>query len=350
MAYPVKTFDQLRADIIQEIQNLTGLTLDDEDDAAIRADGEAAVVEGLYHHQSYIQKQLFVATADEPFLYIHAKRLECPRNGGSKASGRVRATSNIAVTIPAGTKVTDGKGHYWLTLYKETLIANKPKEIQVIAEFEGVSWNFDGEQLLWVSPLPGVAAQVDVIEISAGFDVEDVEAWRQRMMDKEALGLIRDREADLRRIVKDVPGVADVFIFPKRRGLGSLDVAITAAGNPPNSPSSALLALVQTALEEYSGFWGDVRAYAPTKEYLNITAVFTGSVSETEVEKVIRDYVGLLKPGETYVASTLVSRIKDLQGLTDIQLSPAVNQTPTLSVFTTGWLRIGTLTVKLNDL
>lgn len=68
MAYPIRTFDQLRAEIIQEIQNLTGLTLDDEDDAAIRADGEAAVVEGLYHHQSYIQKQLFVATADEPFF------------------------------------------------------------------------------------------------------------------------------------------------------------------------------------------------------------------------------------------------------------------------------------------
>ncbi|MDP7811646.1 baseplate J/gp47 family protein [Acinetobacter pittii] len=346
MAYPIKTFDQLRSDIIQEIQNLTGLTLDDEDDAAIRADGEAAVVEGLYHHQSYIQKQLFVATADEPFLYIHAKRLECPRNGGSKASGRVIATSNTAVTVPAGTKVTDGKGYYWLTLYKETLTANKPKEIQVIAEFEGVSWNFNGEQLLWVSPLPGVAAQVDVVEISAGVDVEDIEAWRQRMMNKEALGLVRDRQADLERIVKDVPGVADVFIFPKRRGLGSLDVAITAAGNPPNSPSSALLALVQTALDDYSGFWGDVRAYPPTKEYLNITAVFTGSVSETEVEKVIRDYVGLLKPGETYVASTLVSRIKDLQGLTDIQLTPGVNQTPTLSVFTTGWLRIGTLAVN----
>ncbi|MGD8226021.1 baseplate J/gp47 family protein [Acinetobacter baumannii] len=347
MAYPIKTFDQLRSDIIQEIQNLTGLTLDDEDDAAIRADGEAAVVEGLYHHQSYIQKQLFVATADEPFLYIHAKRLECPRNGGSKASGRVKATSNTAVTIPAGTKVTDGKGHYWLTLYKETFTANKPKEIQVIAEFEGVSWNFDGEQLLWVSPLPGVAAQVDVIEISAGVDAEDVEAWRQRMMDKEALGLIRDREADLRRIVKDVPGVADVFIFPKRRGLGSLDVAITAAGNPPNSPSTALLALVQTVLDEYAGFWGDVRAYPPTKEYLNITALVTGSVSQTDVEKVIRDYVGLLTPGETFVASTLVSQIRALSGVTDVQLTPATNQAPTLNVFVTGWLRIGTLTVTM---
>lgn len=346
MAFSTKSFSQIRQDIVQEIRNKTGLTINGDSDAAIRADGTASVVEGLYHHQIYIQKQMFVATADEPFLYLHAVRLECPRNGGSKATGRVKATSNVASTIPAGTKITDGKGRYWLTLYKEQLTANKSREIQVIAEQAGVSWNFDGQQLLWVSPLAGVAAQVDVIEMSGGVDVEEVEAWRQRMQAKEALGLIRDREADLERIVKDVSGVADVFIFPKRRGLGSLDVAVTAAGNPPNSPSSALLAAVQAALEEYSGFWADVRAYAPTKEYLNITATYTGTASQSDVEQTIRDYVGLLKPAETFVVSTLVSRIKALIGVTDVQITPSLNQTPTLTVFTTGWLRIGNLVVN----
>ncbi|MDR8285204.1 hypothetical protein FPK70_00360 [Acinetobacter baumannii] len=346
MAFSTKSFSQIRQDIVQEIRNKTGLTINDDSDAAIRADGTASVVEGLYHHQIYIQKQMFVATADEPFLYLHAVRLECPRNGGSKATGRVKANSNTAVTVPAGTKITDGKGRYWLTLYKEQLTANKTREIQVIAEQAGVSWNFDGQQLLWVSPLAGVAAQVDVIEMSGGVDVEDVEAWRQRMQAKEALGLIRDREADLERIVKDVSGVADVFIFPKRRGLGSLDVAVTATGNPPNSPSSALLAAVQAALEEYSGFWADVRAYAPTKEYLNITATYTGTASQSDVEQSIRDYVGLLKPAETFVVSTLVSRIKALIGVTDVQITPSLNQTPTLTVFTTGWLRIGNLAVN----
>ncbi|MBO2841669.1 baseplate J/gp47 family protein [Acinetobacter baumannii] len=346
MAFSTKSFSQIRQDIVQEIRNKTGLTINDDSDAAIRADGTASVVEGLYHHQIYIQKQMFVATADEPFLYLHAVRLECPRNGGSKATGRVKANSNTAVTVPAGTKITDGKGRYWLTLYKEQLTANKTREIQVIAEQAGVSWNFDGQQLLWVSPLAGVAAQVDVIEMSGGVDVEDVEAWRQRMQAKEALGLIRDREADLERIVKDVSGVADVFIFPKRRGLGSLDVAVTATGNPPNSPSSALLAAVQAALEEYSGFWADVRAYAPTKEYLNITATYTGTASQSDVEQTIRDYVGLLKPAETFVVSTLVSRIKALIGVTDVQITPSLNQTPTLTVFTTGWLRIGNLAVN----
>lgn len=346
MAFSTKSFSQIRQDIVQEIRNKTGLTINDDSDAAIRADGTASVVEGLYHHQIYIQKQMFVATADEPFLYLHAVRLECPRNGGSKSTGRVKAISNVASTIPAGTKITDGKGRYWLTLYKEQLTANKTREIQVIAEQAGVSWNFDGQQLLWVSPLAGVAAQVDVIEMSGGVDVEDVEAWRQRMQAKEALGLIRDREADLERIVKDVSGVADVFIFPKRRGLGSLDVAVTATGNPPNSPSSALLAAVQAALEEYSGFWADVRAYAPTKEYLNITATYTGTASQSDVEQTIRDYVGLLKPAETFVVSTLVSRIKALIGVTDVQITPSLNQTPTLTVFTTGWLRIGNLAVN----
>ncbi|WP_258579940.1 baseplate J/gp47 family protein [Acinetobacter baumannii] len=346
MAFSIKSFSQLHQDIVQEIRNKTGLTINDDSDAAIRADGTASVVEGLYHHQIYIQKQLFVATADEPFLYLHAVRLDCPRNGGSKATGRIKAISNTAVTIPVGTKITDGKGRYWLTLYKEQLAANKTREIQVIAEQAGVSWNFDGQQLLWVSPLAGVAAQVDVIEMSGGIDVEEVEAWRQRMQAKEALGLIRDREADLERIVKDVSGVADVFIFPKRRGLGSLDVAVTAAGNPPNSPSTALLSAVQAALEEYSGFWADVRAYVPTKEYLNISATYTGTASQSDVEQTIRDYVGLLKPAETFVVSTLVSRIKGLTGVTDVQITPSLNQVPTLTVFITGWLRIGNLTVN----
>ncbi|MDR8274402.1 hypothetical protein FPK74_24285, partial [Acinetobacter baumannii] len=76
------------------------------------------------------------------------------------------------------------------------------------------------------------------------------------------------------------------------------------------------LAAVQAALEEYSGFWADVRAYAPTKEYLNITATYTGTASQSDVEQSIRDYVGLLKPAETFVVSTLVSRIKALIGVT----------------------------------
>ncbi|ENV33910.1 baseplate J/gp47 family protein [Acinetobacter gerneri] len=344
MAFQTKKFAEIREDITQEIRNKTGLTISNDSDAGIRADGAASVVEGLYHQQDYIQKQLFVATADEPFLYLHAERLKTPRFGGSKAAGSVTATSNIDLKIVAGSKLTDGKSHYWITVYDEYLKANRPKTIDITASQVGSSWNFDGSSLLWVSPAAGLSGQTTVVEINGGSDEEEVEAWRERMQEKEKLGTERDREADLERIVKDVAGVADVFIYPKRRGLGSLDVAITVAGNPPNSPSSALLSAVQDALDAYAGFWADVRAYAAIKEYLNLKISYSGTASATEVEQTVKDYVGALIPAESYIDSTMVSRIKSL-AVTDVTITPNTNVAPTNTNLVTGWLRIGTLEV-----
>ncbi len=106
------------------------------------------------------------------------------------------------------------------------------------------------------------------------------------------------------------------------------------------------MAAVQAALDDYSGFWADVRAYAPTKEYINLTVLVTGSVGLDVVEQVVREYVGQLKPAETFVITTLISRIKELVGVVDVQITPNTNQTPTSTNLITGWLRIGNLTVN----
>ena len=106
MAYSIKTFTQIKNLITQEIRNSTGLTVTDGSDAAIRAEGTAAVVEGLYQHQTYIQKQLFIATADEPFLYIHANEMGLPRLGGTKAAGSVNVKVNTLVHEPLEVMVT----------------------------------------------------------------------------------------------------------------------------------------------------------------------------------------------------------------------------------------------------
>jgi hypothetical protein len=60
MAFSILTFSQIRKAIIQEYRNGTGITVPDDSDAAIRADGTSSVVEGLYHHQLYIQRQLLL--------------------------------------------------------------------------------------------------------------------------------------------------------------------------------------------------------------------------------------------------------------------------------------------------
>ncbi len=346
MAYSIKTFYEIHELIVQEIRNSTGLTIPFDSDASIRADGTASVVEGLYHHQAYIQKQLFIATADEPYLYIHAEELGLPRLGGTQASGTVTAISNVDLTIVAGSKVTDGKGHYWSVVTDVVLTANVPATINVVADQVGASWNTISS-LIWISPAAGLNGTVTDVSIGGGSDQEELEDWRARLLERKQLGLSRDRQADLVNFMKAVTGVQDVYVYPKRRGLGSVDVAITAVGNPPTLPSQALIDTAQTVLDEWAGFWADCRVYSPTEQLVPVSAVVSGANADlVQVEQVIKDYFAELAPATAYQAAILTGRIVALPNVTDVQLTPSSNIVPTVDWMHTNWLRLGTLTVS----
>ncbi|QQC82989.1 baseplate J/gp47 family protein [Acinetobacter bereziniae] len=341
----IPTFQKIHQVIIQEIRNQTGLSITPDSDASIRADGTAAAVEGLYQHQNYIQRQLFIQTADEPYLYVHAEELGLPRIGGTIASGRVLAIANITTIIPAGTKITNGKGYYWSVVNDTELKANIKTSVDVVADRKGASWNYSGT-LLWVSPPAGVSGTATEVNIGGGSDVEELEAWRLRLLERKQLGISRDREEDLINDLKAISGVQDVYVYPKRRGLGSLDAAITAVGTPPTLPSAALLAEAQTVLNAYTGFWADSKAYAPTEQLVPVSAVVSGNVNLESVRQVIRNYFAEIAPVETYQAAVLSARIISVAGVTDVVLTPSNNIVPTVDPFATHWLRLGTLTVS----
>ncbi|MFC3172125.1 baseplate J/gp47 family protein [Acinetobacter vivianii] len=346
MAYSIRTYNQINL-ITQEIRNRTGLTVKDDSDAGIRADGTASVVEGLYHHQIYIQRQLFIATADEPFLYIHAEELGLPRSGGDQASGTGLAKSNIDLVIPAGSKLTNGRSYYWTVVSDVELQANIPKSIDVIADQVGASWNASGS-LTWVSPQAGLEGNITEVSIGGGTDGEELEDWRTRLSERKQLGISRDRKADLIKLLEDIEGVQDVYPYPKRRGLGTFDVAITAVGNPPTLPSQALIETAQAALDEYAGFWvgGEWKVYSPSEQLVSVTAVITGNANLVDVRNVIKDYFAELAPGKPYLAAILSSRIVALAGVTDLALTPSQNITPSVDWMHTRWLRLGLLTVS----
>lgn len=341
----IPTYQKIHQVIIQEIRNQTGLSITPDSDASIRADGTAAAVEGLYQHQNYIQRQLFIQTADEPYLYVHAEELGLPRIGGTVASGTVFAISNITTTIQAGTKLTDGKGHYWSVVNATELKSNIKTSVDVIADQKGASWNFSGS-LLWVSPPAGVSGNATDVNIGGGLDVEELEAWRLRLLERKQLGISRDRKADLISDLKGISGIKNIYPYPKRRGLGSLDVAITAVGTPPTLPSANLLAEAQIILNSYTGFWADSRAYAPTEQLVPVSANVSGNVNLETVRQVIRDYFAAIAPVEPYQAAILSARIVSVAGVTDVELSPSANIIPTIDPFATNWLRLGTLTVR----
>lgn len=349
MAYSIKTFTQIKNLIVQEIRNSTGLTVTDGSDAAIRAEGTAAVVEGLYQHQSYIQKQLFIATADEPFLYIHANEIGLPRLGGTKATGSVKAISNIDLTLIAGTQLTNGQGYYWHVVADTELKANTQTTIAVVAEQIGASWNVASEKLLFVSPPAGLSSDAAVIGIGSGADEESLEAWRARLAERKKLGEFKDRRSDIKFILESVGGVEHIYFYPKRRGLGSLDIAITAKGTPPTLPSEALIKTAQAVIDEYLGLLADCRVYSPTVQSVDVTAVLTGSnIDRTEAEKVIRDYFAELAPADSYQAVVLSSRLLNVSNVLDVSLTPNQNITPSVDWMHLNWLRVRNITVRIS--
>lgn len=347
--YQTPSYSETRAVIMQEYVNQTGILPHRDSDAAIRASGTAAVAEGLYSHQEYILKQLFVQTADEPYLYIHADELGLPRLGGSIATGQVGAIGTTdGIIVPIGAKLTDGFGHYWQTTSTVTLSATKTVLVSVQASTVGAAFNATGT-LRWVSPVAGLqsVAQVDVI--SGGSDGESLERWRGRLWNKKKLGKSLSRAEDLRQAVLGVAGVANAYVYPLRRGAGSVDVAITAQGaNGATLPSDNLLAQAEQVLTDTAAFWEDVRTFKPTVLSLDVNAKVTGvDINTGEVSAIINDYLSALIPAESYRESVLSSLILALPGMIDVQLTPNNNVEPTVSMEQVGWIRPGNVTVTL---
>lgn len=344
--YPIPSFSHLHQTIVQEIRNQTGLSISADSDASIRADGTASIVEGLYQHQHYIQRQLFIQTADEPYLYLHAEELQLSRLGGTYASGTVKTDSNVNLVLGAGTKLTDGKGHFWQVSH-QTSLGIGITDVSITADQVGAAWNFKGENLFWVSPIAGLKGIAKVVSIAGGSDQEALEDWRTRLLERKRLGRARDRVADIESTIKTIAGVNDVFVYPKRRGLGSLDVAITAVGSPPTLASTALMQTVQAVLDTEVGFWADCRVYAPDVHTLNLSAVVSGTgVVLQDVENTIRDYMANLAPAETYQAAVLVARIMLIDRVEDVSVHPNSNVHPVVNWMSTQWLRAGSISVS----
>ncbi|WP_199508629.1 MULTISPECIES: baseplate J/gp47 family protein [unclassified Psychrobacter] len=347
--YQTPAYSDIKAIIMQEYVNQTGILPPRDSDADVRASGTAAVAEGLYSHQEYILKQLFVQTADEPYLYIHSEELGLPRLDGSTATGQVLASGTTdGIVLPIGSKLTDGYGRYWQTTSSATLSAVQPVSVSVQATQTGAAYNATGT-LLWVSPVSGLqsVAQVDVI--SGGSDGESLERWRGRLWNKKKLGKSLSRTEDLRQAVLSVAGVANAYVYPLRRGAGSIDVAITAQGaNGATLPSDSLLAQSEQVLKDSTAFWEDVRTFKPTIVPMDVTAKLTGvNVNTGEISAIINDYLNALTPAESYKAAVLYSLIMAVPNMIDVQLTPNVNVNPTISMEQVGWIRPANITVTL---
>ncbi|MAO56588.1 MAG: hypothetical protein CMM61_12940, partial [Rhodospirillaceae bacterium] len=134
----------------------------------------------------------------------------------------------------------------------EATIAGGAAVVAVTALVAGIAGNLGaGEQLTITQTIEGVeGSAVVTTEIAGGVDLEDLEAFRQRVLFRQRYPAQGGSDPDYIVWASTVPGVAAVWVSPKEMGSGTTTVRIAAdesAGGPV--PSEALRQAVEDRIE-----------------------------------------------------------------------------------------------------
>lgn len=295
----------------------------------VLAAGEAGVVHGLYGYLQWLEKQLFPETCDDDLLHLHS--VGVPRRDASTAKGPVILTGNSGAVLDAGT-LLQLAGHEYRATADATLI-DGTATVQVEAVTPGAAaFQPAGARLQLVSPVVGINANATVgaTGITGGEDVEQVEAWRDRIMLRRARIPRGGAEGDWAEWALEVSGVTRAWEEPKGMGLGTIVVRIMAdnAADGP-LPSEQLLADVFAHIATQRNVTAHVYVIAPTAVPFVPQIRITPDNGQTRiaVEQALADLVlRTSAPGGTLLISQIRNAIGTAGGVTDYELEwPTAN-------------------------
>lgn len=354
MGFSTKDHAAVLANLQRDIANLApDARLKDDSDWQIRANATASAIEGLYQHQSWIVRQIFPDTADSDMLELHALVRRLKRKSATSASGTLIATGTAGTVIAAGLILkTDDDASYRVTS-ATALDSNGQASVAVSAVTAGADGNLDaGRSLTWQSPPSGVESTATVSCMAGGTDAETDASLLARLLELIRRPPAGGNKYDYKRWALEVDGVSAAYVYPLRRGFGTVDIAITSSDG---LPSAEIIAAAQTNIDDRRPVTAkDALVIAPTLHALDhhilITpaAGYTLATATPYVVAAVAAYFADLAPGDNYVRSRLEKGVSDLDCIADRQVvSPSSNVVATVDASQVAWLRAGTITVGL---
>lgn len=352
MPFIVPTFASIRDALLRDIQNqLPDADTGPDSDFFIRATSVASTVEGLYQHQAWITRQIFPDTADRDYLLLHARVRGLSPKPAVAASGQFRLTGTPAANGPPGLTIKLGDQSY-TTTQSTSLDANGTAVVTALASTAGTVGNAAANRVATLTAAPaGVSSQATVVSMTGGVDSESDGELLARLLDVIRRPPAGGNKYDYRRWALAVPGVSAAYVYPLRRGLGTVDVVITSANG---LPSADTLAAVQTYIDDVrpvtaKGFL----VLAPTLKPVNISVLVQLSGislddAKAAIEAALSGYFASLAPGEAAVKSRIEALISGTAGIGDRSVTqPAANVVAVVDAAKVEWLRLGTVTVGL---
>jgi len=200
----------------------------------------------VYLFLQSIAAELLPDTATD-WLARHADIWGVPRIAATAAIGTVTLGGSAGLVVPAGVALSAG-GVVVTTDAAATLGSDGLAGVAVTAATAGSAGSLAaGTRLAVVVPIAGLASATVAAGGLVGQDIEALETWRGRLLERVRSGAAFGQPGSYARTARGVAGVAYAAEIAGWVGDGSVGVVVLMAG--PRVPTSAELAAVQAALD-----------------------------------------------------------------------------------------------------
>jgi uncharacterized phage protein gp47/JayE len=342
------SFEVLRSRYLADLRDDRNDPSTDSDNA-VRASSVAAIVEGLYAEIQWLYRQIWAMDADDDELDRHARDRGMARKPSVAAIGTCRLTGRAGTQLPSGALLRHSSGSTMATVSAAVIDDEGTATVRVVAQEAGKSANGLGGRIVLISPPAGIDASASLeVPLAGGSDQESSLSLLNRYLDVIRRPPAGGNQYDYRRWAREVPGVADAWVYPLRGGLGTVDVAIVGDDGLPNPE---LIEAVGYAIEIRRPAGGRAgKVFAPKELFVDVLAdvMLADGYRLEEVMETGRKHIAaafrLLAPGEVLRRSQLEGILSNLPGVTDrALLTPPANVVPGAGHGDTEleWIRLG---------
>lgn len=352
MPYIPPSFKELRENLLRDIKNLKpDAHIGEDSDYFIRASSIASCVEGLYHHQAWIVRQIFPDTADTEYLEWHCSLRRIFRKKATFATGLATVAGDPNTALPAGLIVRLPDGKSFETIESSTLDDAGNQEISVRAMSAGTVGNVESASGVFVQTPVGVQGKVSNITTLGGIDDETDKELLVRLLERLRRPPAGGNENDYRVWAMEVEGVTSAYVYPLRRGLGTVDTVIVAGDS---IASEETVAKVQAHINNLRPVTAKSSlVLSPTIKTQDISlSVHLSGISLQQFQTAFANSLHALfnntEPGQGIIRSQIEALASNIPGVIDRVLhEPAANVDASVNESTVEWLRLGLITVDL---
>lgn len=353
MSYPIPTLEQVRTAILTDWRNQDNqVTVAVDSDNYIRASGIASAITGLYQFASWGINQFFPDTADAENLTRFASTRGVIRKPAIGATGTIRFTGTIGAAIALATIAQTADGKQFQTTAPAVIGGAGTATVAAAAVNVGPAGNQPDNTpgVLQTAPA-GIAPAVLLLQMGGGVDEESLASLLTRVLDHLRQPPAGGNKYDYPRWALDVPGVTAAFVYPTRRGIGSVDLAILSSGLPP---SDALRMQVDAYIQDRMPVETDFMVLAPQLVAVPVTATLVLSDDAdlatvlAKIDAGLAAYFATMRPGDTARRSRIQTILGDVDGVLDYDLTaPAANVTTLVDATHVEMASLGTISIGI---